>query len=69
MSGLIQERLRPRLEPVVYAELRKQVIERDSWRCRNCGTADNLQVHHRNWRSRMGNDCLENLITLCVSCH
>ena len=69
MSGLNQKRPRLRLEPVAYAELGKQVLERDSWRCQNCGTADNLQVHHRNWRSPMGHDCLENLITLCVSCH
>jgi len=69
MSGLKQNRPRLRLEPRAYAQLRKQVLERDSWRCQNCGIADNLQVHHRNWRSRMGNDCLENLITLCVSCH
>jgi hypothetical protein len=69
LSGLKQDRPRLRLEPRAYAQLRKQVLERDSWRCQNCGIADNLQVHHRHWRSRMGNDCLENRITLCVSCH
>ena len=69
MSGLKQKQSRLRLEPTAYAELRKQVLERDRWRCQNCGTAKNLQVHHMSWRSRLGDDCFENLITLCANCH
>ena len=69
MSGLKQKQPRLRLEPAAYAELCKQVLERDGWRCQNCGTPDNLQVHHMNWRSRMGDDCFENLIIFCVCCH
>jgi 5-methylcytosine-specific restriction endonuclease McrA len=29
----------------------------------------NLEVHHKQFRSRSGYDSEENLITLCVSCH
>jgi len=29
----------------------------------------NLQVHHKIKRSQLGNDSLENLITLCAHCH
>ncbi len=28
-----------------------------------------LQVHHIKWRSQLGDDANENLITLCVTCH
>ena len=69
MSGLKQKRPPLRLELGAYAELRKQVLERDRWRCQNCGTANNLQVHHMNCRSSLGHDCSENLITLCAHCH
>jgi 5-methylcytosine-specific restriction endonuclease McrA len=69
VSGLNQKRPRLRLEQTAYAELRKQVLKRDRWRCRNCGSAENLQVHHMNLRSRLGDDCIENLITLCARCH
>ena len=69
MSGLKQKQPRRRLESAAYAELRNQVLERDRWRCQDCGTADNLQIHHLKFRSRLGHDCFENLITLCVCCH
>lgn len=52
-----------------YGELRKQVLERDSWRCQNCGSSENLQVHHIQSRGRLGADTLENLTALCASCH
>ena len=29
----------------------------------------NLEVHQLNGKSRLGDDCLENLITLCNACH
>ncbi len=53
----------------VYRRLMKRVLERDAWRCRNCGSLENLQVHHKIRRSQQGDDCLANLITLCVHCH
>jgi 5-methylcytosine-specific restriction endonuclease McrA len=69
VPGLKQKRPRLRLEPKAYRELSKRVRERDRWRCQNCGTSDSLQVHHMKWRSRLGDDSLENLITLCAQCH
>ena len=38
-------------------------------RCQFCGSSDNLQVRHQRPRGKNGDDCLENLITLCASCH
>lgn len=69
MPGLMPRQPRIRLDPEGYKALCRQVLIRDSWRCQNCGTSENLQVHHVQWRSRLGNDSLENLITLCASCH
>jgi 5-methylcytosine-specific restriction protein A len=52
-----------------YELLRRQVLERDGWRCQDCGAAKALQVHHLRARSQLGGDFMQNLITLCASCH
>lgn len=51
-----------------WAEKREQALERDRRRCRLCNTYDNLQVHHRTYQRR-GNEDLDDLTTLCKSCH
>ena len=58
-----------RLDPESYKALRQRVLRRDGWRCQLCGTMSNLQVHHKQFRSRSGHDSEENLITLCFTCH
>jgi len=60
---------RLRLDPDLYDQLRNQVLRRDGWRCRACGTMSNLEVHHTEFRSHSGTDSDENLITLCNNCH
>ncbi|PYX68842.1 MAG: hypothetical protein DMG72_22150, partial [Acidobacteria bacterium] len=60
---------RLRLAPQLYEELRNQVLRRDGWRCQACGTTSHLEVHHKEFRSQSGNDCEQNLITLCTTCH
>src|SRR6266699_347762 len=52
-----------------YEALHKQVLARDNWRCQNCATSENLQVHYIRSRSKLGDDSPENLITLCATCH
>ena len=69
LSILRQRKPRRRLEPDNYRALRKQVLERDGWRCQRCGCPRNLQVHHQKSRSRLGDDAAKNLITLCANCH
>jgi HNH endonuclease len=49
--------------------LRQQVLRRDGWRCQACGRMSNLEVHHKQFRSRLGDDSDANLITLCTVCH
>jgi 5-methylcytosine-specific restriction endonuclease McrA len=60
---------RQRLTPVAYRHLRAEVLERDGWRCQHCGARQHLEIHHICFRSRLGGDNHENLITLCTNCH
>ena len=60
---------RIKLGKQIYRRLTKRVLERDEWRCQKCGSLENLQVHHKIKRSQLGNDSLDNLITLCAYCH
>ena len=47
---------------------RKQVLRRDK-RCRICGSNNvQLHVHHLSYKN-LGNEPLEDLVTLCYECH
>lgn len=56
---------------VVPPRIRREVMERDGFRCRSagCGHARFLSVHHLMPRQSGGTNDPENLITLCGSCH
>jgi ATP-dependent DNA helicase RecQ len=69
MSLIGPKPVRLRLDQVSYEKLRQQVLRRDGWRCQSCGTMSNLEVHHKEFRSRLGDDSEANLITLCAVCH
>jgi len=69
MKEFFRREPRLKLDQKAYRILRLQVLERDGWRCQQCGSMKNLEVHHLNARSRLGHDRLENLITLCHACH
>ena len=47
---------------------RQMVLERDNFRCRKCGTGKNLDVHHITYE-HLGNEPLDDLVTLCRCCH
>lgn len=52
-----------------WAILKKQIHRRDGYRCRLCGDDDaQLHVHHNTYEN-YGEERLEDLITLCGSCH
>jgi 5-methylcytosine-specific restriction endonuclease McrA len=57
------------LDSTNYRELYRRVLERDGWRCQFCGSLQSLQVHHLKFRSQLGDDTEQNLITLCAQCH
>jgi 5-methylcytosine-specific restriction endonuclease McrA len=65
---LRQEQPRLRLDAERYQSLRDEARKRDGWRCQNSGDSENLQVHHLKFRSQLGSDLSENLITFCAEC-
>ena len=69
MNRIQPKPVRLRLEADAYEELRQRVLRRDAWRCQLCGSMCNLEVHHKQFRSRSGDDSEQNLITLCATCH
>jgi 5-methylcytosine-specific restriction endonuclease McrA len=69
MYRILPRHRRLRLEGESYKQLCREVLQRDGWKCQLCGGAENLQIHHQQFRSRSGNDSVENLITVCVCCH
>jgi 5-methylcytosine-specific restriction endonuclease McrA len=56
---------------------REEILQRDNRKCCNCGSASNLQVHHRQYHINVKTgtkrepwDYKNNyLVTLCNSCH
>lgn len=56
------------IQSPAWATKRRQVLIRDDYRCFDCGTSTRLQVHHVNYKN-LGNEPLEDLITLCSTCH
>ena len=69
MKRIKAKRSGRRLDPESYGQLRKQILQRDGWRCQVCGSRKGLQVHHKQLRSQQGPDDDLNLITLCAGCH
>ena len=54
-----------------WIKTRRAVFERDGYKCAECGTNKNLCAHHIKPRSEYPNLIydMENIITLCKSCH
>lgn len=59
----------PSDRPRISQRLRRQVFERDGWKCRECPSVDNLTVDHIRPHIRGGASTLDNLQTLCRSCN
>ncbi|TWH48511.1 HNH endonuclease [Sporomusa sp. KB1] len=56
-----------------YDNMRHDIIERDGYKCRLCGSITNLIIHHINEKSyhnsQEADNDNQNLTTLCNSCH
>jgi hypothetical protein len=48
-----------------FAGRREEVLERDGWRCRACGSSEWIGIHHR----KPGDNRPSFLITICAACH
>ena len=51
-----------------WQKLRTLVFIRDNYTCQSCGSKSSLNCHHITY-DRLGAENLEDLITLCKSCH
>lgn len=51
------------------SELAKELYIRDRWQCRHCKNRNGLHPHHVEYASQQGEDALNNLLTLCHTCH
>ena len=51
-----------------WRHIRCDRLEKDGHRCQGCGTTIDFHVHHRTYE-RFGHELLEDLITVCVTCH
>ena len=50
------------------SNIKEKVKERDNFKCQSCGKkVKSLEIHHKD--GRFQNNNLDNLITLCRSCH
>lgn len=56
-------------ERTMPSKIKKQVYKRDNNQCTNCGSKEDLHIHHIKEYSKGGLNNLENLTLLCVSCH
>jgi len=56
------------LNSTTWAAKRKLVLERDGRRCQKCQSTGPLHVHHLTY-DRIGHELLEDLQTLCKTCH
>ena len=52
-----------------WHEVREKRLLIDNRRCAMCGTAKNLEVHHITYERLWNEDVINDLITLCTSCH
>lgn len=52
-----------------FRKMRLKALERDKHKCIQCGSAYNINVHHKKHRSEGGDNSLRNLETLCYYCH
>lgn len=75
---LAQDRQAPQHDRVIPDHIRREVLERDGYKCRDCGwhhqkwnpsDPRHLEAHHKKQHAEGGENTADNLITLCNICH
>lgn len=51
-----------------WQSVRRSRLRTDNYTCQECYRKHDLQVHHLTYK-RLGDERIEDLITLCVRCH
>ncbi|MGG4452371.1 replication protein [Brevibacillus porteri] len=54
---------------IISKEIRKEVIERDRYECRYCGSKEDLTLDHVFPKSLGGENTIQNLVTACRVCN
>ena len=57
------------LQSETWTKIKKEILYRDSGKCRVCNSINNLHIHHRQYPKVYGEELLTDLITLCKYCH
>jgi hypothetical protein len=57
------------LHSEVWLRLREQALEKAGWRCQICNKEKSLQVHHRKYAKKWGEESVSDLTVLCLRCH
>lgn len=57
------------LKSPAWQSRRKARLALDHWKCQQCGSKVNLDVHHLNYDRPWGREVMADLVTLCRSCH
>jgi len=65
----IQNMTTPTLKWETWASMKNKCHERDGWACTECGAKEKLEAHHIESVRDGGVPDLDNLTTLCKSCH
>ncbi len=52
-----------------WKNLREKRLQKDGYQCQKCGSAINVQVHHIRYPDAWGHETIDDLVTLCDSCH
>jgi hypothetical protein len=58
-----------RIDSLSYENLREEVPPSRQLEMSSLRSMSNLEVPHKEFRSHLGEDSVENLITLCTECH
>lgn len=75
---LASTRQAPEHDRTIRDQVRREVLQRDDYRCRHCGwhyekwnpsDPRHLEAHHEHHHADGGENTAENLITLCNICH
>jgi 5-methylcytosine-specific restriction endonuclease McrA len=65
----IKDQTTPDLKWEKWTIMKEQCHERDGWSCTDCGATEELEAHHIESVRDGGTPELDNLLTLCKTCH
>lgn len=57
------------LESAFWKDIRFKRLAKDGFKCRCCSSIENLEVHHRYYRTDWFQVKIWDLVTLCAFCH